>query len=178
MAEFTSGHHQLGRLLRHHRLARQPLSDHAGPIWVGFKTALATPCPGISLPVFRQPIPKQISCHPQFRQTHSMEKVVDQENRLLPPFYHAMSGSVRVDQPLQQSQPGNLNLHQPSLGAIPLLALVNRIENILYAIDRWRHRRQTRDIHRLSDRQLDDIALTRADIGFRYTEIDRMLDWR
>ena len=103
---------------------------------------------------------------------------MDQENRLLPPFYGTMSSSIRADQLLRQLRPGSLNVHPPPLGAISILSSVNRIERVLDAIDRWRHRRRTSSIQLLTDRQLDDLGMTRADIGFSYTAIDRMLDRR
>lgn len=52
-------------------------------------------------------------------------------------------------------------------GALSVFHLFNRVENVFSSVVAWNDARVTRNaLARLSDRELDDIGLSRADIPF------------
>ena len=51
------------------------------------------------------------------------------------------------------------------LGAITVYRVVQSVDRCIHAVSAWNARRMTRKVlHRLSNRELDDIGLCRADI--------------
>lgn len=52
------------------------------------------------------------------------------------------------------------------LGAVSTFRAVNAVENVYHALVKWNMERQTRkSLSMLSDHELDDIGLSRGDIG-------------